>query len=769
MAKDNKISKLDDLSTKSSVRRLMGRIQQGIGLAYKKSHFSQPSNSNDLDFIKTSLDNTIDNIVGKNEEEHGLPSISGLYNKIQGDNKDSASSSMVDLEQMFTDSANSTNMMASIVQNNQIREYDSEIDTILMYVPSLEDALEAKKDNVLSADHFNKDFLNIVDSTKTLDEETIKKNFEQLKKDYNLIDKLEHFYEHTAKYGETFVYLVPYKKALAQLLARDKIVKEGAEDYTFVNENAINEDSGDIKFDIFFESTTATESKRVSNTKNVQKDKGSISVQIDTSGVLFEAAKEVHDVYKFNNKLKKSIVDFNPAKMSKDMLEAPERVKQKLSAQDGFMNVNDKQADIEKKLKIPGCIMRDLDRSRVLPLFIDEMILGYYYIETNNATPLENPDTSMLSTNRMFGQTGFNGQVNLNSNYTMEDNILKNVSKEIADRLDVEFVAANPQLKDEIYRVLKYNSLHEGSTIKITFLPPEDVVYMYFKWDPKTKRGVSDLDKAMYPAKLYASVDTCNILGILTRSADKRAIYVKQQVDTNTSGVLLNTINQIKRGNFGSRELPNIKNLLNITGRFNDYIIPVGPSGDAPIQFEMMPGQTIDTQEALLNRLEEQAVNTTDVPFEYIQSRKNVDYAVRLTMSSGKFLRKVYKRQAKTEELFSIICDKIYKSEYCEEGQAIEFQLEVILPPPTLLNILNTNQMFSNLNDLAEFLIPIIYPDDDNDNELNRKRALFKSKLQSHYLGTTIDMSNINIMKHEVDSEVSIEKSKAIGSTEDDE
>lgn len=65
------------------------------------------------------------------------------------------------------------------------------------------------------------------------------------------------------------------------------------------------------------------------------------------------------------------------------------------------------------------------------------------------------------------------------------------------------------------------------------------------------------------------------------------AYYVKQTVDTNIAQTLLNTINQIKQSNFGIRQFQNINNILNITGRFNDYVIPTGASGESQFNLKL--------------------------------------------------------------------------------------------------------------------------------------------------------------------------------------
>ena len=92
--------------------------------------------------------------------------------------------------------------------------------------------------------------------------------------------------------------------------------------------------------------------------------------------------------------------------------------------------------------------------------------------------------------------------------------------------------------------------------------------------------------------------------------------YVKQSVEQNIAKTMLKTINEIKKSNFGVRQVENINNVLNITGRFNDYIIPRSADGTSPIEFEVMQGQQIEIKTELLNLLEESAINITGVPIE---------------------------------------------------------------------------------------------------------------------------------------------------------
>ena len=113
--------------------------------------------------------------------------------------------------------------------------------------------------------------------------------------------------------------------------------------------------------------------------------------------------------------------------------------------------------------------------------------------------------------------------------------------------------------------------------VRVTYLAPNDVEHIKFKEDPDTHRGISDIAAGLIPAKLYCCIYICNTLGILTRGQDKRVYYVKQNVEQNIAQTLLNVINQIKKQNMNIMQIENMNSILGITGKYNDYIIPVGP------------------------------------------------------------------------------------------------------------------------------------------------------------------------------------------------
>lgn len=755
--------------------RLASFVQSNIDKLYQSVYYTQPSNKHDLDTIKSKLDASIDGIVSSNKAQTGQGNLSALYNRIQRQNAN-ADSRLGDMNKDLESLLNDTNLLDTGVlgfmnDTTTVADYDAKIDTIVKYMPKLKEALDTRKDNVLSADHFSKDFINVTNNTIASVQASVQEHIKELKKRYNFIDLAGEIYDNASKYGEQFVYLVPTKKAIAKLLAnKNKPNLRGDID---IHEHCIFSESGNIdiskdmeKYDIksdneYFKNekpieiefnTSGLLTETVENEYRYFQEIAAINeMALNYSGdVINEAAgdKKVTDPEGDRIKNSPGITDFNSGKKAKagNKTKFDDTIKDDLKF-DNFdyrgtegLITDEKHAKGGNVIDVPGSIIKLLDREHVIPIYIETHCFGYYYIETDyRYDPMRDYDrmqdptmslkgsNSILSTNSVTDATG------------RQNNITRFLSAQIAQYIDANFVNTNQDLRDEIYMILKNNDMENGhrlSKVKVTFIPPEDMEHVYFRMNKKTHRGISDLHEALFPATLYSAMYITNCIMTMTRSQDKRVYYVKQNVDTNISKTLLNTINQIKKGNMNIRQIENINHILNITGRFNDYVIPRNSSGESPIDFEVMQGQQVEFKTELMTVLEEMAVNSTDVPLEMIQMRQSVEYATQLTMTSSKFLRKVYNRQAKYQLNLTRIFSKLYKNEYQDD----DVSLEVTLPPPMFLNITNTNQMVTNVSDYANSIAEIELADEDD--EMVKRLAV--KALTLHFLGSYLDLPAID-------------------------
>lgn len=724
------------------INTLMDTIKSTMDNIYQATHMTSSMNKKDIEIIKNKMDSAINNISSNNIDNVGVSNISSILakNNIKDQLNGNISGKKIikGIEDIFNDDQSVQSITYLLEQNKSIVEFDEEIDIILKYFTILQETLDLKKDTVLAADNNNKDYLNFIPMNveKENDYDT---NIKSLKNNYNLLNEFDNIYDNISKYGEEFYYLVPYKKALTRLLNANTNVNT----MTYANESSVYNSA--IQQGVL-EATFNFTKKEIKTNTGIQKldslysgfdmdtsELEDLKVELYTNGILNNVVTEQQCVEETNIKLNKMVSRDTVIKSLTDNLEAP----------DGMINTK-KQVN-ENEIKVNGALFRRLKRENIIPIYIDNTPLGYYYIEcefdkfmTSNSNPFNNVLLNKRSANSM-------------AQYQKEqqkEQMINKLSKVLSKFIDVNFINNNQDMADQIYMILHHNQINNNSKIsklKVTYLPPEDVEHLYFQLDPVTHRGISDLQKALIPAKLYICLYVTNALAILTRGYDKRAYYVKQSVDTNIAQSLLTVMNQIKRGNFGAREISSIKNILGVTGKFQDLIIPMNATGDSPLQMEVLQGQEINTHEDFMQRLEQMAVEALDMPYEFVvQGRQQADFAMRLTMSNGKVLRKSYKRQAIVQLFGSRIGTKLYNYQY-----NTNITLELQLPPPTFLNITNTNQLIQNINETVTSIVQMEMDQEADPLEIQ----IFQKKLMRHYLSTYIDGSNIDRIKKEAEME----------------
>lgn len=739
MAKLNKIA--------DSIKSNMNSLHSNI--------YSSKNNQKELKKLKSDIFSSIDTIGSNNKSNTGYISISRLTATLRNtDNKPTAN----DIDNIFGDQNLMNSLAMTYMQNREVKEYDDEIDMILKYMPKLEEALETKKDYVLSPDHFGKDFLKLIKSHETdADNNTSSSTFENevsaMKTKYMLQDLLEESYDKTSRYGEDFIYCVPYSKAVNRLLKNKQ---------NTYNPNTINitTESGELKFN----DKKIDVNQSIPNNTNVN-----LHVEILENYMIESFVKDC----RFVNQNKKilsensivqevSVFDNNRS----DKVKSKNQIFDKLIdddlsfdpntfSQDGTY-INAKES-IDAKITAKGAIIKEVPRHHVIPIYIDDTCMGFYYFEFK-----DNDSFEQFSDKKCNSIVKSSDIMQKEQMANTDELILKSIASSLSQMIDAKFVNNHQDLSKDIYAILKYNDIYNSnieSTIRVSFIPPEDMYHLYFKKCPITNRGISDLAKALLPAKLWVALSLTYMIGNMTRGQDKRVYYVKQQVDTNISQSLMNVINQIKRSNFGIRQIENINNILNIIGKFNDYVIPTNSSGESPVNFEVIQGQQIDPPTEMMEKLEEWAVNSTDVPLEVIQARMQMDYAVHYTMSNTRFLKRVQKRQAICilDRMYSGLFTTIYNLEYNRNTK-----LKLALPEPIFLDITNTSQLIQNANDLASNIADIYLTDEEDETVKN----IFTKKIKMEYLSSYINKDLVDEIYTK--SKIEAAKKKIEGNSEDE-
>ena len=782
-------------------KKIAGSIQANIDDLYKNTYFTNNDNSKYIDSIKRKMDDDLEGLIDKAKAQNGGTNMADLYARTLARND---TDSLNEIRSALEDETVLADIMDIYSQNALVRDLDREIDTVCKYMPKLDEALDIKKDNVLSADHFNDDAVRIsienVSGTGIKNDNSNKSeadgsDLELFARKYDLEAFRNELYSKTAKYGEQFVYIVPYKKALEKLIARTDgaslLSEEG-----ILTEESINEGLQSINETLSFRYTDTDESKlksfgaqelydlsestlsdsRLEGLKSNNIEYSGLDIEINKTGVipgiiaqecnmrrifsetvsLFgeESLGSARNAYLSNSLYFKNINKKLKKAAQGGTLEGPTSL-----ADDGLKDLDEPtKANDAEQLEIPGAVFEILEHDRVKPIYINNTCLGYYYIEMNDPNG-GNAEEQMTFTSTLGGmrprRTARENEANGGTS-TQDNEVLMKIARKIAQRIDKKFINSNQDIAKEIYTVLKYNADNNGKTTKlrISFIPPSDIIHSYFELNKKTHRGVSDIVKSLFPAKLYTCLYISNTIALLTRGYDKRLYHVKQTIDTNITSVLLNVINQIKRSNFNLRQIENMNNIMNVTGRFNDLVIPQNANGESPVSFEIMPGQNVEVKTEFMNMLEEMAVNQTGVSLEMVNSRYQESTATHLTMSNARFLIKVYARQKLYEPILSAIYTKLYQYEYNTNSI-----VKVELPPPIMLNFTNTSQILSMSQELIQNIVQMKFGTSQNEQE----KLAFTSLLMEYYYDSFLPMDKINAMADKAKAKTAANKPVSAG------
>lgn len=711
-----------DEKTTRKIDKQLKDLTADVDDIYSSIYLTRTDDKNNLDKVTGGINDSINDILAKINGQN-ISDISNLYvrlvdkensglNKTTGEIAETIES-FFDNKGFIMDSLNLQNIRKSIQAENY------QYDLICKYMTKLEDALEIKKDNVLSSDNFTKDFVNIISgksNSEYIDEFNDRAII--LKEKYNIQELFEDIYYKTSKYGEFFLYEVPYSKAFEKLLERKQKLMNGVR-----YENTTIFESGNLTND------TDNKFKELSDTfkKSVNED-AKVNIIFDESGIYSRPIEMIEESAGIISNHKSLTEAFNETGNS---TVAEAELDDGLSTDGMIINQDNDKTKISKELK--GAVLAELKREDVVPIYMDTTPIGYLYITVAN-----NWVEELIMNGSTYNSLTNNTRLLTDDFDRQNDILVAQISGMMAEKINKKFINANIDLKEEIYAVLRHNdrfcATHGTNNVTVSFLPVEDVHHFYFKLNPNTHRGISDLEKAMVPAMIYCMLYLNSAIANVGRAQDKRVYYVKQNVEQNVARTLLNVVTQLKKGNMGIRQLENMNTIFNVIGKFNDHIIPVSQSGDRPIEMEVMQGQSVETPNELMDKMEDMAVSSTDVPLEFVNTAINVDYATRFTMSNSKFLRKIYARQRICQKWYTNVFRKLYNFEYDENDMSVK----ILLPAPAYLSMNNTQQLIDNTRNYVNAIVDIEMPNEDEDVKQNFIKLMMRNQL-----GTYIDFSMI--------------------------
>lgn len=562
---------------------------------------------------------------------------------------------------------------------------------ITSLMPQLKSAKKAIVNSILSPDDFNKQIaLNININDKSL--ETLNSNLYKMIKaklnDYEFTKLCKHIVDKTVTLGTYYVAVLPYDKLFKQLI--DK--KERSNKYDSCNKKVsenMNLILEDVEIERFSECFNESNEEIVEGLKDIYNN---TNVEYSAAN-LFNESVLLHELKKVNKnpKIDKVLSDISEKDYKVD------KTSTTITIKDGFLSTDENK----NKPSINGCKIKKLDPRRLISLDIDDVNLGYYYIENNNSKKLlKNPNIFTAKTNMN----------NPNGQHAM-DLLYKSIGDLLWRKLDKKFIENNNEIKEKLYDVLKYADVNTDSQLEITYLESDEVIK--FEIDD----GESAFEQTLFFSRMYLMVLLSTITARVSRANDVRAYYVEVDAQGGINSMVYNAINTLQKGNKSILSMNHVSKMLSSFSVFEDVFIPKTQEGTKPIDFDIISGQNIDMSTDLLETLEQICVNATGVPLALLQSSQDIDFAKTYTMLNLNFMKNILDRQVDLNPSITKLFKAILKTEVTDEDDLNDIlTCTTSLQSPMNLLLTNLLDQVNNAKDAAQAIADIVIGTNEDDN-----------------------------------------------------
>lgn len=673
----------------------------------------------------------IDTITQKDNEDV-TSFLSKLYSN---DKKNNAYENILDQQFMSMTGDDGQSMQNFIYEayRNRLLE-QSDLHEVASQLIELSEAILIMRDAIVSADvvegrmsrtlKFNK-----IDKEDSSDYIPI---VESVEKRFKLLEKIKNFIiPKTLEYGEYYMYIIPYSKIFNDFMKqKDSLMHAGgiyheSTLYECVYEDSKNQEKKNKNNEwvdkLYTEYCISgnNENKKDEKPKKDEfvKDLNNIIKNITICNesvpipILEEGAGSIN--YYMNEYVSESGDTYTEAK-NKDNVSIDNLFKKTMSSDQGVYFNNKPNKNNDEFSDIKDCYIKLIEPTKIIPIKIMNQVVGYYYVQSEDITPLSGMISSTLYYSK-FDET------------TRQYSIIDSIANKIVSSFNKKFLEDNIKFKETIVEAISYYNLNE-KRLKFQFIPVEYI--QPFKIDQDEEgNGQSMIKKSLFYAKLYLMLLLFKIMTIITNSNDQKVNYIKQSgIDKDVANKVqeIARIKQSRQVNI--YDLFNYTTLINKVGNGSEMYVPVGRSGERSIETEILSGQDVQLNSDLLEMLKNSYILGTGVPAAIINYLNEADFAKIVEQNNTKFNGRVVNYQLDFNQYITEMYKKILKWSTNIPENVID-NFEFILQPPKTVTTNAKTESINAFNQLAEFVVGILYPSPDQSTDpelLNEQIRKFK-------------------------------------------
>lgn len=728
MARRNRkldVEGLSSIDSDRSFKKQLININNLIGQAnlslYGTDRTSDVDSLNDK--FQSILSNELTGITGK----EGNDITSFLSQVVSADNKYRAGEDI--LNNQFNDlTGNEYSSMQSFIydayRNRLLQQAD--LHEVSSQLIELSEAIMITRDAIISADTVE-GRLNRSITFENIDDDEID-NYnsivENMENKFQLLEKIKNFIiPKTLEYGEYYVYIVPYSELFNKFQQQKTRNVTNTGILRRFNESTVLEGFNDTKkenklteLDMFLEDCynkyhireNGKYSDKKSSDNRINKDEFKSDLKnimeniiISTDDIPIPFLEEGLESIEYITNQHNNVVTEDNTLFKKVI---------KNNKTDGGVKIS-KKGEFDD---IGDCYVKMIEPTKIIPIKIMNTVLGYYYVQDEDITPLSGAVSSSLYFSRF-------------NEHSRQQIIIDSLAKRVVQQFNKPFLKNNLKFKEAIVDCFNYYNLNENR-VKMQFIPAEYIVR--FKIDEDIDgNGTSMIKKSLFYAKLYLMILLFKIMSIIMYSNDQKINYIKQSgLDKN----LANRVQEIARlqqsRQINISDLFSYTTLINKVGNGNAVYMPTGRSGERPIETEILSGQDVQLNNDLLEMLKNAYITGTGVPAAILNYLNEADYATTVNQNHSKFNGRVINYQLDFNPSITDMYKRIMRwSTNIGEEKISNFNFTLTQPRSATANA--KAELISQFNTMTEFLTGLLYPDPgqaENPDSLNAEIREFK-------------------------------------------
>nr|DAX37454.1 MAG TPA: Portal protein [Caudoviricetes sp.] len=721
---DSKNSNTSTIKNNKEVKRKMLRINNLIGKANLNLYGTD--RTSDIDNLNAKFQTILNDNIGDitNRTENDVSSF--LSHLVSNRNKDLKMNEILN-SQLSDLTGNNFSSFQSFIYDayrNRILE-QSDLHEVSSQLIELSEAILITRDAIISADVVE-GRLNRTISFGNIDDtelEGYNSIVEQMEKKFELQEKIKNFIiPKTLEYGEYYVYVIPYSK-LFNDFSNIKNKKYGSvsmygESVSILN--TFNSKKKEESVDYFIENCYKEYYGNDNSNDRIPKEefkddvKGMLSnIEINSSDIPLPVMEEGIESIMYMKENFKYTTEDNKNDKEKSNTFA--------NLNDGLYEHTPQGPTTKRNYKrknefsdINDCYVKLINPTKIVPIEIMNTTLGYVYIQADSIPQMAGAVTSTLEFSKF-------------DEHSRQATLIDSIAERVALSFDKPFLRKNIKFKEAIVDCINYYNLNENK-LKMQFIPAEYIVPFKIDKD-ENGRGTSMIKKSLFYAKLYLMLLLFKIMSIILYSNDQKINYVKQSgIDKN----IVNKVEEIIRVNQSRQinitDLFSYTTLVNKVGAGNAIYMPVGRSGERPVETEILSGQDIQLNNDLMEMLKNSYILGTGVPNAILNYLQEVDFAKIVEQNNTKFNGRVVNYQLDFNDSITTLYKKIMGwSVNIPEHVVSSFKFALQAPKATPIN--TKNELIGQFQTLSDFAVNLIFEDANNTDDEDLQGEIREFKL----------------------------------------